>query len=222
MATRKSHPAKTSPHERKTAASRPSRLFDGRSCLTMLGLVWVWLSCGSWLGMSMPLSSSCSKVALWSCPLVVISLPTQQPEPRMPGIRHAIPSGSWGCWVQELGDEMPRTRPTRQGQLYTSNLQHERVIPSYPVRPRQTQPSKNSKPDFNNGSQGTDNPLLLIEADTGWMILFFHCFIHPLLLSLGLCCLTSDGWVWTLHLVAHSFLAVSKPSRHHVLEPCWH
>ena len=39
--TRKSHPAKTSPHERKTAASRPSRLFDGRSCLTMLGLVWV-------------------------------------------------------------------------------------------------------------------------------------------------------------------------------------
>ena len=30
-----------------------------------------------------------------------------------------------------------------------------------------TQPSKNSKPDFNNGSQGTDNPLLLIEADTG-------------------------------------------------------
>ena len=33
--------------------------------------------------------------------------------------------------------------------------------------PSQTQPSKNSKPDFNNGSQGTDNPLLLIEADTG-------------------------------------------------------
>ena len=26
--------------------------------------------------------------------VVVISLPTQQPEPRMPGIRHAIPSGS--------------------------------------------------------------------------------------------------------------------------------
>ena len=39
MATRKSHPAKTSPHERKTAASRPSRLFDGRSCLTMPGLL---------------------------------------------------------------------------------------------------------------------------------------------------------------------------------------
>ena len=52
---------------------------------------------------------------VWFLPprLLVISLPTQQPEPRMPGIRHAIPSGSWGCWVQELGDEMPRTRSTR-------------------------------------------------------------------------------------------------------------